>query len=392
MSVLRHPRIILGVGLGAALVVATVTASQRHAAEMASAANGFLAGLTPEQRQQAALPFEGEERLRWNFIPNEMFPRKGLMVKAMSEAQREQAHALLKTGLSQKGYLTASAIMDLENVLRAIESAAAASAAAAPPGTAAQAATPPVATAPAAGTAPGGANPAAGVPAAPRQRFARDPLEYFVTIFGTPSAKGAWGWRLDGHHISLHFTIEDGEAVASSPTFFGTNPAQVMDGPKKGLRLLGAEEDAARALMLSLDDTQRATATIQATPPNEILTANNPVAEPLTPSGISAAAMTPAQRELLVKLLDVYASSMAEDIGADRMARARAAGIENISFAWAGDTQPGQKHYYRVQGPSFLIEYDNVQNNGNHVHCVWRDFKGDFGRDLLAEHHAAYAH
>jgi hypothetical protein len=401
MFVLRHPRIVLGLSLVAALVVTTVTASQRHAAEMASAANGFLAGLTPEQREQAALPFEGDERLRWNFIPNEMFPRKGLMVKAMSEAQREQAHALLKTGLSQKGYLTASAIMDLENVLRAIEAAAAASAPAAssgtaapagPPAAGAPAATPPATTAPAAGTAPPAANAAAGAPAAPRQRFARDPLEYFVTIFGTPSAKGAWGWRLDGHHISLHFTIEDGEAVASSPTFFGTNPAQVMDGPKKGLRLLGAEEDAARALMLSLDDTQRATATIQATPPNEILTANNPVAEPLTPSGISAAAMTPAQRELLVKLLDVYASSMAEDIGADRMARARAAGIENISFAWAGDTQPGQKHYYRVQGPSFLIEYDNVQNNGNHVHCVWRDFKGDFGRDLLAEHHAAYAH
>jgi hypothetical protein len=396
---MRHPRILLGLGLVSALLFATLSASQRHAAAMASAANAFLAGLTPEQRQQAALPFEGEERLRWNFIPNEMFPRKGLMIKAMSEAQRAQAHALLKTGLSEKGYLTASSIMDLEDVLRAIEGAA--STAAPAPGAAVQSpapsAVPPSAPPASGGAAAGaGANPPAGTApaagAAPRQRFARDPLEYYVTVFGTPAAKGAWGWRLDGHHVSLHFTIEDGEAVASSPTFFGTNPAQVMDGPKKGLRLLGLEEDAGRAVVLALDDTQRATALIQPAAPNEILTANKPLADPLSPAGISASAMTPQQRELLMKLLDVYASSMAQDIAADRMAKVRAAGVEKISFAWAGETQRGQKHYYRVQGPSFLIEFDNVQNNGNHVHSVWRDFKGDFGRDFLAEHHAAFAH
>jgi hypothetical protein len=356
MSVVRYPRVVLGLGLAAALFVTTVTASQRQAAAMASAANAFLSGLTPDQRQQAALPFEGDERMRWNFIPNEMFPRKGLMVKAMSEAQRAQAHALLKTGLSQKGYMTATSIMELENVLRAIE-------------------------------AGGGGDSRGGPP-----RFARDPLEYYFTVFGTPSAKGAWGWRVDGHHISLHFTIEDGKAVASSPSFFGSNPAQVLDGPQKGLRVLAAEEDAGRALVLALDDAQRATATIQGATPGDIVTGNKPAADPQNPLGITASAMTPPQRELLMKLIDVYASYMAEDAAADRLSKLRAAGVDKIAFAWAGETQPGQKHYYRVQGPTFLIEFDDVQNNGNHIHSVWRDFKGDFGRDLLAEHLAAFPH
>lgn len=351
MSALKYPRAILGLGLVGALFIATVTASQRQAAQMATAATAFLAGLTPEQRQQASLPFESEERLRWNFIPNESFPRKGLMVKLMTEAQRAQAHALLKTGLSQKGYLTATAIMDLENVLRAIEAA--------------------------------GPN---------KPQFARDPLEYFFSVYGTPGDKGDWAWRLDGHHISLHFTIHDGKAVASAPAFFGTNPAQVMDGPKKGLRVLAPEEDAGRALVLALTDEQRATAVIPGAPPNEIITANKPSADPQNPAGIAASAMTPPQRELLMKLIDVYAGYMAEDAAAERLSKLKAAGVEKISFAWSGETTPGQKHYYRVQGPTFLIEFDDTQNNGNHIHSVWRDFHGDFGRDLLAEHLAAYPH
>lgn len=352
MSVKIQPRVILGLGLVAALFVGTVTASQRQAAAMTSAATAFLAGLTPEQRQQAALPFAGEERMRWHFIPNEMFPRKGLMVKDMSEAQRAQAHALLKTGLSQKGYLTATSIMELENVLRAIE-------------------------------ATGGDN---------GRSFARNPLEYYFTVFGTPASSGSWGWRVDGHHVSLHFTVADGKAVASSPTFFGSNPARVADGPKKGLRILGPQEDAGRALVLALDGGQRTTATIKGMTPEDIVTGNKPAADPLNPLGITAAAMTPAQRELLMQVIDVYASYMADDAAAERLARLRAAGVEKIAFAWAGETPPGQKHYYRVQGPTFLIEFDDVQNNGNHIHSVWRDFKGDFGRDLLAEHLAAFAH
>jgi type II secretory pathway pseudopilin PulG len=355
MFVMRYPRTVLAVGLLAALFVTTVTASQRQAAAMASAANALLSGLSAEQRQQMALPFDNDERVRWHYVPNETFPRKGLMVKAMSEAQRAQALALLKTGLSQKGYLTATAIMELENVLRAIES----------------------------GT---------GDPGAGGRQFARDPLEYFFTIFGTPSGKGAWAWRVNGHHLSLQFTVEDGKAVATSPAFFGSNPAQVLDGPKKGLRVLAPEEDAGRALVLALDEAQRATATIPGMPPGEIQTANKPAADPLNPIGINSTAMTPPQRELLMKLIDVYVSYMSEDAAKERMEKLRAAGLDKIAFAWAGETQPGQKHYYRVQGPTFLIEFDDVQNNGNHIHSVWRDFKGDFGRDLLGEHLAAFPH
>jgi hypothetical protein len=355
MFLVRYSRALLGLGLAAALCVATLGASQRHAGAMAAAANTFLAGLTPEQKQQAALPFEGDERMRWNFIPNEMFPRKGLMIKSMTEPQRAQAHALLKTGLSQRGYMTVSAIMELENVLRGIET---------------------------------GGDPAR----ADRAKFARDPLEYWVTVFGTPGPKGTWGWRLDGHHVSVHFTVQDGKTVASSPTFFGTNPAKVLEGPKAGLRVLAAEEDAGRALIMALDESQRATATFNAVAPNEIVTGNKPVAEPQAPTGLAATAMKPAQRELLMKLIDVYTSAMADDAAAERLAKIRQAGVDAITFSWAGETQVGQKHYYRVQGPTFLIEFDNVQNNGNHIHSVWRDFNGDFGRDLLKEHLAQYPH
>jgi hypothetical protein len=211
-------------------------------------------------------------------------------------------------------------------------------------------------------------------------------------VFGTPSAKDTWGWRVEGHHISLHFTVVNGTMVASSPTFFGTNPAEVRDGPKKGLRILGGEEDAARALLGSLDASQRAKAIFDATAPGDMITMANVNITPLSPTGLGADAMTPAQRDLLMKLLDVYIGKMGPDIAADRLAKLRKAGVEKIGFAWAGDTERGKKHYYRVQGPTFLVEYDNTQNDGNHVHSVWRDFSGDFGRDLLREHLRSVAH
>jgi len=214
----------------------------------------------------------------------------------------------------------------------------------------------------------------------------RDPEKYFFSIFGTPSVKDTWGWRVEGHHVSLHFTVVNGTMVASSPSFFGSNPAEVRQGPKKGLRILGAEEDAARALLESLDASQRTKAIINGTAPGDMVTMANVNIDPLSPSGLDAGAMTVAQRELLMKLLDVYIGKMASDIADDRLARVRKAGIEKVGFAWAGETERGKKHYYRVQGPTFLIEYDNTQNDGNHIHSVWRDFNGDFGRDLLREH------
>jgi hypothetical protein len=348
MSTLHSPRLYLAAALLAAAAIGSTIAAERSSTTMATAASKFLQGLTPEQRQQAAFPFEGDERLRWHFIPTEMYARKGLLIRSMTPPQRALAHDLLKAGLSQRGYLTASAIMDLETILKALE----------------------------------GAN----------GRLERDPEKYFFSVFGTPSAKDTWGWRVEGHHISLHFTVVNGTMVAGSPTFFGSNPAEVRDGPKKGLRILGAEEDAARALLDSLDASQRTKAIFDATAPGDMITMANVNITPLSPVGLGADALTAAQRDLLMKLLDVYTGKMAPDIAADRLARVRKAGVEKIGFAWAGPTDRGKKHYYRVQGPTFLIEYDNTQNDGNHIHSVWRDFEGDFGRDLLREHLRSVAH
>ncbi len=358
MKVQVSPRAgIVGVVAVAWLIGASVAAqraanSAKSAAAMTTAARQWLDGLTPEQRQQAILAIDNEDRLRFHFIPTNMHPRKGVPIKEMTEPQRKLAHALLKTGLSQRGYLTATAIMELETILHAMENS-------------------------------GGRT----------GRNIRDPELYFFTVFGTPAAKGVWGWRVEGHHVSLHFTVSNNTAVANTPQFFGSNPHEVReDGPKKGLRILGELEDAGRALVLALDDTQRATAVITATAPNDILTTNNATISPLSPIGIEASAMTPAQRDLLLKLIVAYTSQMPADVAAVRRAALTQAGLEKIAFAWAGDTAKGKQHYYRLQGPTFLVEYDNTQNGGNHVHSVWRDFNGDFGRDLLREHVTAVPH
>jgi hypothetical protein len=314
---------------------------------MASAATSFLNALTPEQRAQATFPMESEERMRFNFIPTETFPRKGVLLKDMTEPQRKLAHALLRSGLSQRGYDTYTAIIQLENVLRDIEK--------------------------------GG-------------KFERNPEKYFFSVFGTPSPKGTWGFRVEGHHISLHFSVVNGTAIASTPSFAGTNPAEVRDGAEKGKRVLALQEDTARALVTALDPAQRKTAVINDVALNEIVTTNQVDINPLSPDGLKVSAMTPAQRDLLMKVIDAYAGLMETEIAADRLAKIKAAGIENIGFAWAGSIERGQRHYYRVQGPTFLIEYDNAQNDGNHVHSIWRDFKGDFGRDLLREHIKTAAH
>ncbi len=270
----------------------------------------------------------------------------------MSQPQRKLAHDLLKAGLSQRGYMTATQIMELENVLAALEASQRAAATQQPAGNA----------------------------------FVRDPERYFFSIFGTPSTRNTWGWRVEGHHISLHFTVANGTLVVAAPSFFGSNPAEVREGPKKGLRVLGPVEDAGRSLIESLDASQREKAIINTVAPNDIVTLAKVKIDPLAPVGIPASALTPSQRVLLRKLVDVYAGYMADDIAADRLARIEKAGWDKVAFAWAGALERGQKHYYRVQGPTFLIEYDNTQNDANHVHSVWRDFNGDFGEDLLREH------
>jgi hypothetical protein len=345
-------------GLVAVLGAGALAGAERSSAAMTTAASKFVASLTAEQRAQAAFAFAGDERLRWHFIPTEMFPRKGLTIKQMTEPQRRLAHDLLKAGLSQRGYMTATSIMDLETILGALEAA----------------------------------ERAAG-PQPPRgQALVRDTERYFFSVFGTPGSRDPWGWRVEGHHISLQFTLVNGTLVAASPSFFGTNPAEVREGPKKGLRILGVEEDAARVLLASLDASQRAKAIVDAKAPGDMLTMNTLTINPLSPAGIMSDDLTAAQRDLLMKLIDVYTGYMASDLAEERTARFRKAGVDKIGFAWAGETERGKKHYYRIQGPTFLVEYDNTQNDGNHIHSVWRDFEGDFGRDILREHLKSVAH
>jgi hypothetical protein len=347
MKTARISRTVLVVALAGIWLAGMTMAAERSASGMATAANRFLGGLSPEQRQQASFAIDSEERTRWHFIPTNMHPRKGVPIKEMSEPQRALARDLLKAGLSQRGYLTVSSIMDLETVLKALET--------------------------------GGRN-------------IRDPELYFFSVFGTPGPKSPWGWRVEGHHLSLHFVIANGTAVASSPAFLGSNPAEIKEGPQAGKRVLGPQEDTARALLLALDPAQRTAATFATDAPTDIVTMTKLQVEPLSPAGLPASGMKADQRALLMRIIEAYASTMADDIASDRMAKLKSAGLDKITFAWAGPAEAGQKHYYRVQGPTFLIEYDNTQNNGNHVHSVWRDFEGDFGRDLLREHLKTVAH
>ena len=343
---MKNTRFVVGGYISLILVLGTVSTvlSERPSVMMTRAANEFLATLNPAQKDSATFDFADAERLNWHFVPR---VRRGLPFKEMTEPQRAAARKLLQTGLSQKGYLKAQTIIDLENVLRELET--------------------------------GG-------------RIVRDPEMYFFSIFGTPSATEAWGWRFEGHHLATNFTVMRDTIVAWSPVFFGANPAHVRSGPKQGTRALAAEEDIGRELITSLDATQRAAATIAAEAPRDIITMNNNPIDPLSPVGIAGSQLRPAQSALLMKLIDEYLGRMAPDIAAQRRSRLQRTDFGKVTFAWAGEIEVGKPHYYRVQGPTFLIEYDNTQNQANHIHSVWRDFNGDFGRDLLREHYRSGVH
>jgi len=314
-------------------------------AEMVQAVDAFVASLEAEQRAKALFEFEDAERLNWHFVPR---ARRGLPLKEMSAAQQELARGILQAGLSQHGYLTASTIIELESVLREM-----------------------------------GENP-----------VIRDPELYYFSIFGTPSPSAPWGFRAEGHHLSLNFTLVRDTLIATSPAFFGANPAEVRSGSREGLRPLADEEDIGRELVLSFDERQLADAIIATATPRDIVTGNAARVEPLAPIGIRVTELRPDQAAILVRLLEVYHGRMAQPLAERRRAALERTDFEEVAFAWAGSTRPGQAHYYRIQGPSFLVEYDNTQNNANHIHTVWRDFDGDFGRDLLREHYreAPHAH
>jgi hypothetical protein len=261
----------------------------------------------------------------------------------MSPAQRETALALLRTGAGQRGLARVDAIRSMELVLKEIEKDT-------PPGR-------------------------------------RDPELYFITIFGDPSDQKSWGWRFEGHHLAFNFTVVDGQHVFFAPAFIGSNPAEVLAGPRKGERVLGEEEDRGLALINSLDATQRQRAIFAAEGLKEIVTTNQKRVQPLSPVGISATQLTAAQRAQLVELVRVYATRWRPELAEEIMAKVTR-DLDRVTFAWAGALARGKAAYYRIQTPDFLIEFDNAQNNANHIHSVFRDFKGDFGHDPLAEHYA----
>ncbi len=335
---------ILGGTAAAAAAITTGAAAKQRRPSMSQAAAEFLASLTPEETAKAHLPFNSEERFDWHYIPK---LRQGLHYKAMTPEQRAKAHALLSIGLSKSGYRKVETIRQLENVLLEMEK----------------------------GSGP-----------------TRDPEIYYFTVFGEPDAKGTWGWRYEGHHVSLHWTSLKGKIIASSPQFLGSNPGEVRTGPMKGTRVLAAEEDLGRALIKSLDEAQRKTAIISDKAPSDILTAAARKAGIQEDRGIAYSLLNKEQQGLFLTLLEEYANVQVEEISKQRLAAVRKAGMGSVKFAWMGGIEKGQPHYYRIQGSTFLVEYDNTQNDANHIHTVWRDFKGDWGVDMLALHYHTADH
>jgi hypothetical protein len=333
----------------AAAVDAPVAQESATAARMAEAASTFLASLTPDQRSRTVFGVEDDERLNWHYIPRE---RQGLPFKELDGSQQKLAHALLSSGLSRHGYAKAVSIMALESVLAQLE-----------------------------GTT---------------RRFPRDPDLYHVTVFGIPSDTAPWGWRVEGHHVSVNMLVAGGARIAPTPSFFGANPARVPEGASAsglvGYRVLAAEEDLARRVLAALEGDAHARALISGEAPSDITTKSEHRIRPDSPAGLPTAEMSSSGRDHLLALVQEYVRRMPEDVAGTRLNRIEKDGTGHIHFAWAGSETPGGPHYYRLQGPSFLVEYDNTQNNANHIHTVWRDFDGDWGDDLLAGHYERSDH
>lgn len=342
------------------------TAEKRVKDDMLDAATALMQTLTPDQQKQLTYPLADDERFNWHYVPRE---RKGLSMRNMTEPQRQAALVLLKTGLSQQGYDKATGIMDMENVLRVVDNR-------------------------------------------PPNDTYRDPTNYSFTIFGNPTAQEPWSWRVEGHHLSLHFLSKTGEVLAQTPTFFGINPAilrfdssmadkrmqnpRIKELPQQRNKLFTRETELAFDLLKSFDSTQRKQVIVDAVAYPEIVTANKRKASMERMDGLKLTDMTKPQRATFMELLQVYLTSYRITLAKQQMSKLEQAGLDNLRFAWAGDLTPelgeGKGWYYRIHGPTILIEYDNTQTNANHIHTVVRDLTNDFGEDLLQEHYRNSAH
>jgi len=315
---------------------------------MTATANKFLASLSQTQKSKAQFKFDDSERYNWHFVPKS---RKGLPLKEMSESQYAVAMDLLRMALSDTGFQKTSDIIHLEGILREVEGR-------------------------------------------PENDDYRDPGKYYFSIFGNPATDSIWGWRLEGHHISFNLSVKNNSIVSGTPGFLGTNPAIVLSGPEKGKYILKNETELGLALLRSLNAEQSKKAIIDNSAPAEIITGNNRKAMIENPQGILYGELNPAQQTLFMQLLSIYIHRYTRLFAMEMMKEIETAGLNNLRFAWAGSQQsgPGNPHYYRVQGPTIIIEYDNTQNNANHIHTVIRDLKNDFGGDELLEHYRSSHH
>ncbi len=310
-------------------------------ADAARAANAFLKSLPADKRSAASFKLDSSERHDWHFVPKS---RVGVSLLDLDDAQAELVGPLLASALSPEGLLSVRGVIKHENILRAVETAR-------------------------------------GVDAR-----RRDPGLYYTQIFGTPSASQPWAWRFEGHHLSLNVAQVPGAPPAVGPVFLGANPATVQSGPNAGYRLLASEEDLGRAMIKLLPPERRKVAMIRDTAFSEILTGNDREVK-LEAEGLLAADMTADERRALRGLVELYAGRLVGDSAQEVLARLDRAGFEKLRFAWAGGIEPGEPHYYRVHGPTLLIEYDDTQNGANHIHTVYRDLDRDFGGDAMRAHY-----
>ncbi|RDC64376.1 DUF3500 domain-containing protein [Adhaeribacter pallidiroseus] len=324
----------------------TLAAPQNKA--MLRAVKTFMSSLTEEQRKKASYPFTDEERFNWHFVPRD---RKGVPLKEMTAEQQKKALAILQTSLSEKGYQKAKAIMELEVVLKALEKH-------------------------------------------PPENTYRDPGKYYFSVFGEPTEQEPWAFRVEGHHLSLNFSSVTGRLVAETPAFMGSNPAIVPEGPEKGKQILKEEANLGFALVQSFTPEQLKKALINEKAPNEIVTSNSRKAMLEKPEGILFSEMNAAQQKTFTQLLNVYLGKYNPELATDLRAKVEKAGFAKTYFAWAGSQtqEVGKAHYYRIHNPVLLIEYDNSQNNANHVHTVVRDLTNDFGEDALQAHYKIHPH
>ncbi len=313
------------------------------AQDIPTLANRFIATLTPEQKLNTVFPFDNGERLNFHFVPIE---RKGITFNEMNETQRKSALALLRSCVSDAAYRKIETIRSLETLLKEIEKR-------------------------------------------PDNDHYRDTGNHHFSIFGIPSAETVWGWRFEGHHMSFNFSFDKTKMVSGAPSFLGSNPAVVLEGPGKGLEVLADETGEAAALLKMLTTAQRAKAITSKEAPKDILSFDKHRYDPGSPKGIAYAELDPKEQQQLLKLIKLYVNRFTKLFAEDMFTEISEAGLSKLYFAWEGDTEPGigHPHYYCIQGPTLLIEYDNTQNNANHVHSVLRDLLHDFGGDLLLEHY-----